>query len=491
MGGPVGCSASPAGLPSVAVGEALAEESGEVGAVVVAAAPVGGVVISVKPRSPGLGLAVGAEDPPKPLSSGVVGEELAEATGEGGTVVMGAAPLGDVVFSVKPRSPGLGLAVGAEDPPKPRSSIVVGEALAETTGDGDTVVAAAPVGEGVIPAKPRSSGLGFAVGAEDPPKPLSSVVVGEALAKTTGERGAAVPVEAPVGEGVFPAKPRSRGLGLAVGAEDWETAPPKPPLSVVVVGEALAENRGEGGTVAAPVGDGVTTPNPRLPGPGLGVGVEGWSPEGAGEACSSTASLPSAGAGDDAADGCCCRGGDMSSVGDGVEADEPCPPKASLLSVGAGDADGVGCSRAVDVSSVGDGVGIREGRNAAAGPAPVGDVDGAGDDCPRGVDAAPSVGDAVGEEDACLPGMLPPSVGDDDGAEDECPLDVSLSSAGGGDDVIVPGEDDADADGDGPEVDPCFLSAVTATGDIVMHSRHIRETDVAFRLHGKYNIIRL
>lgn len=60
-------------------------------------------------------------------------------------------------------------------------------------GDGGTVIAAAPVGEKVTPVKPWLPGVGLAVGAEDrgsvPPELLSSVVVGEALAENNGDGG--------------------------------------------------------------------------------------------------------------------------------------------------------------------------------------------------------------------------------------------------------------------------------------------------------------
>lgn len=85
------------------------------------------------------------------------------------------------------------------------------------------------------------------------------------------DEGGTVPTT-PVGEYVIPAKLWPPVVGLAVGVEDRGSFPPKP-LSSVVVGEALAEKNGEGCTVAAPVGDAVTPVKSRLSGLVLGVGV--------------------------------------------------------------------------------------------------------------------------------------------------------------------------------------------------------------------------
>ena len=170
VGGAVGCSASPVVLPSAVVGEALVEESGDGGTVLVPV-PVGEEDPPPKLRSPPLGLAVGADDPPELLSPVVVGEALAEKVGDGDTVAA-AKPAGEgVMIPEKPRSPGLGLAVGAKDrrPPSSKflSSVVVGVALAENISNGDTVAAASLVGDGVTPEKSRSPGLGLAVGEDD------------------------------------------------------------------------------------------------------------------------------------------------------------------------------------------------------------------------------------------------------------------------------------------------------------------------------------
>lgn len=93
-----------------------------------------------------VGVTVGWSGSPAFLPSGVVGEALALKDDDGTTVA--AAPVGKNVIHAKSRSPRLGLEVGAEDPgpppPKPVSSVIVGEELADKTSDGETV---APVGE--------------------------------------------------------------------------------------------------------------------------------------------------------------------------------------------------------------------------------------------------------------------------------------------------------------------------------------------------------
>lgn len=241
----------------------------------------------------------------------------------------------------------VGLAVGCSAPPALFPSVAVGEALAEKTCDGGTV-ATAPVGEGVLPAKPRPSRLGLAVGAEDwesPPPKESGSVVGEALGEKKYVGGTVAVEPAPVGEGAIPAKPRPPGLGLAVGADDRGSAPSKYPSSAVV-GEALAEESREGGAVAEPVGGADTPSKPRLPELGLGVGPEGWSLEGAGEGCPSIASSLLVGAGDDAED-CCSSGLDASPVGDNVGAGSCCGTGVELALAGNGDGAVDGSCRVV------------------------------------------------------------------------------------------------------------------------------------------------
>lgn len=208
------------------------------------------------------------------------------------------------------------------------------------------------------------AGAGVAVFASCSASPaiFPSRKVGEALAEIDNGGGT---VAALVGDDVVPAEPRPPGLGLVVGAEDSGSAPSES-LRSVVVGEALAVPRSDGGTVAVPVGESVNPVKSRSPELGLGVGAWDRSPDGADEACPSKVSLPLAGAGDIAED-VCPRGVSASSVGDGDGARKGRCTGVKVASVGDGDGAGDDCSRGVKLSLVGGGD--------AAGAAVEGDAD--------------------------------------------------------------------------------------------------------------------